>query len=203
MRPLVSGTILVAVFAAITSRAAAQGDEVTAELQWQTTPCLYEMYRERLAALGAPQPAPPPPPQVAEDRFIHPVCLVLAESERPIPLKACNRGHRHIPVKAEPDGTYSAEWPNDDNDRYRLIGTLSDGREIAVKRHFRSAPAARSGNVVLVSRTPDRARDEIMIRTEDLCPGCYGDVDDARLIAPGILHVDYRINSQDFMRHGR
>lgn len=68
----------------------AKGDEVTAELQWQAAPCLYEMYRERLAALGAPQPAPPPP-QVAEDRSMHPVCLVLAESERPIPLKACNQ----------------------------------------------------------------------------------------------------------------
>ncbi|MGE5441563.1 MAG: lysozyme inhibitor LprI family protein [Bacteroidota bacterium] len=94
-------------------------EEVEPEVRWRTAPCLEEMYRARLAALGAPTETPPPLPQTAEPGFIHPACLwtiVEQDSEEQaaaapaprIPLAACARGSRHIPVSAGNEGSFSA-----------------------------------------------------------------------------------------------
>lgn len=55
------------------------GDGLSVPQRWQAAPCLVQMYRGRLAALGQPQKTPFQPEEVtgAAD-FIHPFCLELA-----------------------------------------------------------------------------------------------------------------------------
>ena len=50
----------------------AKGSDVADEVRWRAAPCLDEMYRARLAALGAPHPPPPSRRSLASS--IRPAC---------------------------------------------------------------------------------------------------------------------------------
>jgi uncharacterized protein YecT (DUF1311 family) len=190
------------------------GEEVPLEVRWRAAPCLDEMYRTRLAALGAPaEPPPSPLPQLAEPGFIHPVCLWQIIEQDPdekskpaprIPLGVCARGNRHIGVSASDEGSFSAQgaaegfptWLS-----YRLLGKLPDGREVAVV-WYTSGGTGQFSELYLLQRTPSGDRREVMLSGELIGGGgdrCNGGVEQAKLIDEHTLEVEYNVTPLDLL----
>ena len=112
----------------------AKGSKLDIEQLWDAAPCLADTYRERLAAFGSLERPAGAPPVSTTSRFIHPSCVeaALNEGARPIAIAACNRASRHIPVElrsgelSAPGGCCGIGFS------YTLVGTLADGREVAI-----------------------------------------------------------------------
>jgi uncharacterized protein YecT (DUF1311 family) len=191
----------------------AKGEEVPPELRWRTAPCLDEMYRTRLAALGAPAEAPPPLPQLAESGFIHPACLLTIIEQDPqeraaspphIPLAACARGNRHIPVSAGNEGSFSAPGAADGYPTwlsYRLLGNLPDGRDVAVV-WYNSGGTGQFSELYLLRRAPTPDHSDVVLSGELIGGGgdrCNGGVEQAKLVDARTLEVDYWVTPLDLL----
>jgi uncharacterized protein len=190
-------------------------EEVEPEVRWRTAPCLEEMYRARLAALGAPTETPPPLPQTAEPGFIHPACLwtiVEQDSEEQaaaapaprIPLAACARGSRHIPVSAGNEGSFSAPGAVDGYPTwlsYRLLGELPDGRDVAAV-WYSSGGTGQFSELYLLRRAPTPDHRDVVLSGELIGGGgdrCNGGVEQAKLVDAHTLEVDYSVTPLDLL----
>jgi uncharacterized protein YecT (DUF1311 family) len=193
----------------------AKEEEVLApELRWRAAPCLDEMYRARLAALGAPaEVAPTPLPQPAEPGFIHPACLWTIIEQDPqeraapaphFPLAACARGNRHIPVSAGNEGSFSAPGAADGYPTwlsYRLLGNLPDGRDVAVV-WYNSGGTGQFSELYLLRRAPTPDHRDVVLSGELIGGGgdrCNGGVEQAKLVDARTLEVDYSVTPLDLL----
>ena len=190
----------------------ARGTDIPDELRWHAAPCLADLYRSRLAALGARVEPRAPWPAVASDpRFIHPVCLwplieqeEEAGKEKGVPLQACVRGSRHIPVSVDENGSISAPGASDGFPTwlsYREVGALPDGREVVLVR-YNSGGTGVFSEIYLLRRTPSAdGRDTVLSGT--LIGGggdrCNGGITQARLADPRTVEVDYQVTPQDLL----
>lgn len=195
----------------------AKGDDVPSELRWKAAPCLDEMYRARLAALGAtPPPVVTPPAQASDRGFLHPACLwgiveqdldqqadtPATPSER-IPLGACARGNRHIPVDESEDGLSSpgATDGSRTSITYRSIGTLPDGREVVIV-WYGTGGSGQFSELFVVRRTPTADGRDVDLQAELAAGGgdrCNGGIASARLAGPGRVEVDYQVTPLDLL----
>jgi uncharacterized protein len=191
----------------------AKGDEIADELRWRAAPCLDEMYRARLAALGTPpQPIAPAPAAASASGFIHPACLWPIVEQEPddgrqpprVPLAACGRGNRHIPVGEAEEGLFSAQGASDGYITwlaYRTIGVLPDGRTAAVV-WYNSGGTGVFSEMYLLRRTSSADGRDMLI-SGDLVGGggdrCNGGIEQAKLIDQRTLEVDYRVTPQDLL----
>jgi uncharacterized protein YecT (DUF1311 family) len=190
------------------------GAELALEVRWRAAPCLDEMYRARLAALGAPaEPRPPPLPQLAELGFIHPNCLWPIIDQDPeqatktpprIPLEACARGNRHIAVSTGDQGSFSAQgavegfptWLS-----YRLLGKLPDERDVAIV-WYNSGGTGQFSELYLLRRAPTDGLRELVLTGELVGGGgdrCNGGIEEAKLSGGPALEVDYNLTPLDLL----
>lgn len=194
------------------------GDEPSVEMRWKAAPCLDEMYRTRLAALGAAQPPLPAQPAVAaQPGFLHPACLWgLIEQDTDgaadgaktepvrVPLGACARGNRHIPFTEEPHGGLAAKGTSDGYPTwlsYRIVGTTADGREAAII-WYNAGGTGQFSEIYLLRRTPAADGHDVMLTGELIAGGgdrCNGGIEEARLIDPGTLEIDYAVTPLDLL----
>lgn len=195
-----------------------QGGEVGQEARWRAAPCLDAMYRERLAKLGAPhEPLPAPPAMAAQPGFIHPACLwgLIEQEAEPaddspkvetarIPLVACASGNRHVPVSQAPQGGLSAPGASDGYATwltYRIIGTLPDGRDVLIV-WYNAGGTGQFSELYLVRRVPAADRSEVVLTGELIAGGgdrCNGGIEEARLVDPGTLEIDYAVTPLDLL----
>ncbi len=196
----------------------AKGSDMADEVRWRAAPCLDEMYRSRLAALGAPHSAPPAAPVVAaQPGFIHPACLwsiIEQDVESPadttndqrvrIPLAACARGNRHIPFSQEAQGALSAKGASDGYGTwlsYRVVGTLPDGRDVAIV-WYNAGGSGQFSELYLLSRTPAADRSDVLLSGELIAGGgdrCNGGIEEARLIDSASAEIDYAVTPLDLL----
>ncbi|HYN40096.1 MAG TPA: lysozyme inhibitor LprI family protein [Rhodospirillales bacterium] len=195
----------------------AKGDEVADAVRWRAAPCLDEMYRARLAALGAPQtPLLPPPAIAAQPGFLHPACLwsLIEQDTEPatgaameavrIPLAACAAGHRHIAFTQENDGGLSAPGASDGYRTwlsYRTVGRLPDGREVVIV-WYNAGGSGQFSELYLLRRTPTPDGSDAMLDGELIAGGgdrCNGGIEAARLIDSGTLEIDYAVTPLDLL----
>jgi uncharacterized protein YecT (DUF1311 family) len=189
------------------------GAELALEVRWRAAPCLDEMYRARLAALGAPADPPQPPlAQLADLGFIHPNCLWPIIDQDPeetktaprIPLEACARGNRHIAVTTGDQGSFSAQgavegfptWLS-----YRLLGKLPDGRDIAIV-WYNSGGTGQFSELYLLRRAPTDGLRELVLTGELIGGGgdrCNGGIEEAKLSGGPALEVDYNLTPLDLL----
>lgn len=192
--------------------------DLTQEVRWRSAPCLDEMYRARLAALGAPQPAPPPQPAVAgQPGFIHPACLwglIEQDADTPddgakaepvrIPIGACTRGNRHTPFTEEPHGALAARGASDGYPTwlsYQIIGKLPDGREAAVV-WYNAGGSGQFSEIYLLRRVPAPDGHDVLLTGEMIAGGgdrCNGGIEEARLADAGTLEIDYAVTPLDLL----
>lgn len=191
---------------------ATRQQDVALDVRWRSAPCLDEMYRARLAALGAPAEAPPAPlPQVAAPGFIHPDCLWTIITEDPdqkapahIPLAACAAGNRHIPVTLGNEGSVSAQGASDGYLTwlsYRLLGRGPDGREVALV-WYNSGGTGQFSELYLLQRAPSADRHDVILSGELIGGGgdrCNGGIERANLIDDHTLEVDYNVTPIDLL----
>lgn len=187
-------------------------EEISREVRWRAAPCLYDMYRARLAAFGVTVDAPPAPlPQLAEPGFIHPACLwqIIEQDpdEKPaprIPLGACARGNRHIPATASDDGSFSAPGASEGLPTwlsYRILGKLAEGRDVAAV-WYNSGGTGQFSELYLLQRTPGAGRDDVMLSGELIDGGgdrCNGGIESAKLTGAGTIEVDYNLTPLDLL----
>ncbi len=190
------------------------GEEVALDVRWRAAPCLDEMYRARLATLGAPaEPPPNPLPQSAEPGFIHPACLWQLIEQDPdektkspprIPLGACALGNRHIPISPGEEGSLSAQgaaegfptWLS-----YRLLGKLPDGRDVAIV-WYSSGGTGQFSEIFVLQRTPTAGLREIVLSGELIAGGgdrCNGGIERTKLADGQTLQVDYNLTPLDLV----
>ena len=194
------------------------GDEPTPEVRWQAAPCLDEMYRTRLAALGASQPPTPARPAIAsQPGFLHPACLWgLIEQDTEgtadagktdpvrIPLAACARGNRHVPFTEEPHGGLAARGASDGYPTwlsYNIVGTLPDGREAAII-WYNAGGSGQFSEAYLLRRAPTPDGHDVLLTGELIAGGgdrCNGGIEEARLVDPGTLEIDYAVTPLDLL----
>lgn len=102
---------------------------------WAAAPCLVGQYRQRLEALGAPDPAAPAP---KDGPAVHPLCLSegLGFGDRdPFgvdELAACVAGTAHIPVEPGREGgweAYGLSWGFPTWTSAKPLDDLPDGRK--------------------------------------------------------------------------
>jgi len=196
----------------------AKGEEVAPELRWKAAPCLDAMYRARLTALGAsPPPAVVMPAAANERGFLHPACLwsaveqdmeqQAAATDGPgpgrIPLGACLRGSRHIPIEETGIGLSSpgASDGTSTSIAYRSIGTLADGRE-AIVVWYNTGGSGLFSEIFVLRRTPSADGRDIEL-SADLVGGggdrCNGGIAAATLSGPQTLEVDYQVTPLDLL----
>lgn len=188
-------------------------DDIPDELRWRAAPCLADLYQARLAALGAPaEPLPAPPPAASEPGFIHPACLwplveqeqEAAGKEEGVPLQACARGSRHIPVSVDQIGAISAPGASDGFLTwlsYREVGALPDGRQVVVVR-YNSGGTGVFSEIYLLRQAPSAGgRDTVLSGTLVAGGGdrCNGGIAQARLADPRTIEVDYQVTPQDLL----
>jgi uncharacterized protein len=191
----------------------ATGASVSAEVRWQAAPCLDAMYRERLVELGQPAEAVPSiPPAQSGPNFIHPNCLwplIEQDSEEndetpPIPLGACARGNRHIPVNDDAELGISAQGAADGYLTwlsYKILGVLPDGREPAIVR-YNSGGSGNFSELYLLRRTQSSDGGETILTGELIDAGgdrCNGGIARAKLIDARTLEVDYNVTPLDLL----
>jgi uncharacterized protein len=196
----------------------AQGGEVGQEVRWRAAPCLDAMYRERLAKLGAAQTPPPVlPAMAAQPGFIHPACLwgLIEQEAEPaddgakvekarIPLAACARGNRHIPVEQDEDRGLLASGASDGFPTwlsYRFVGILPDGREVAII-WYNAGGSGQFSELYLFRRTPTPDRSDVLLEGEPIAGGgdrCNGAITEASLVDPGTLEIDYAVTPLDLL----
>lgn len=113
---------------------------------WAWSECLSAQYDQRLQQLKAPPaPAVTQSPRIKEADFVHPACLdaalgggLMADGEpHPIDLKACNAGHRHLPVEMNPDVPNAVSVTNMADGfptwaSYESIATLPSGDKLVI-----------------------------------------------------------------------
>lgn len=190
------------------------GEEVALDVRWRAAPCLDEMYRARLAALGAVvEPPAPALPQSVEPGFIHPACLWHLIEQDPdektktpprIPLGACALGNRHIAISAGKDGNFSAPGAAEGFNSwltYRLVGKLPDGRDIAVI-WYNSGGTGQFSEVYLLQRTPTSGLRDVLLSGELIGGGgdrCNGGIEQAKLVDGRTLQIDFSITPLDLM----
>lgn len=151
-----------------------RGPDPSLEERWRTAPCLVQMYRDRVLALGGTvDPLPKPDADV-----IHPLCLTAALSPfgegevLPIDRKACAAGTAHIPVDRLDDGWISAggadlglgTWT-----AYRAITDLPDGMHAALVQ-FNTGGTGIFSSLISYS-VGDQLRVEPLIGGGDRCNG--------------------------------
>jgi uncharacterized protein len=196
----------------------AKGSDVADEVRWRAAPCLDEMYRTRLAALGAPHPALPAAAVIAaQPGFIHPACLwsiieqdiessadTTNEQRVRIPLAACARGNRHIPFSQDAQGALSAKGASDGYGTwlsYRVVGTLPDGRDVAIV-WYNAGGSGQFSELYLLRRTSAPDQSEVLLSGELMAGGgdrCNGGIEEARLIDSGSVEIDYAVTPLDLL----
>lgn len=196
----------------------AKGADVADEVRWRAAPCLDEMYRARLAGLGSPHPAPPPAPVIAaQPGFIHPACLwsvieqdiessadTTNDQRVRIPLAACAKGNRHIPFTQEAQGALSAKGASDGYGTwlsYRVVGTLPDGRDVAIV-WYNAGGSGQFSELYLLSRMPAADHSEVLLSGELMAGGgdrCNGGIEEARLIDSASVEIDYAVTPLDLL----
>lgn len=197
----------------------AAGDDVSPEVRWAAAPCLDEMYRARLVALGeTPPPAVVPPARAADRGFLHPACLWVAVDQdleegderaasgtpgERILLGACARGNRHIPVEETPEGISSpgAADGSRTSITYRSIGTTADGEEVILV-WYGTGGSGQFSEIFALRRTPTAdGRDVDMVAR--LVGGggdrCNGGIAGARLSGARTIEVDYQVTPLDLL----
>jgi uncharacterized protein len=190
------------------------GGPLTPELRWRAAPCLAEIYRQRLAALGRPEPAPKIAATSAAACPLHPLCLESAlggptsrdgaeEGAPPVdvPARACNDGNRHVAVDVAGDGTCSAAgatlglptWFG-----YRVFGRTTGGRDLA-SIGYSTGGTGMFTEIVEIQRRP--ANGDELVSARPLVPGgdrCFGGIVGAALIDGGIVEVETQATMVDF-----
>ena len=155
---------------------------------------------------------PAQPQAMAEPGFIHPLCLWSivegdpeeADAREAVPLGACARGNRHVPVTVGERGGYASDVSSGDFPgwmSYELIGKAPDGREAALIR-FNTGGTGQFSEVYLLRRTPSKDGRDVVLTGEVIAGGgdrCNGGIDQAKLIDPRTLEIDYRITPQDLL----
>ncbi|MBK8174653.1 MAG: hypothetical protein IPK66_05030 [Rhodospirillales bacterium] len=189
-----------------------RGDEISPSLRWRAAPCLDELYRARLSALGAPAaPTPQPPNGVAEAGFIHPACLWSLVEQDPetgmaarVPIAACTLGNRHIPVTETDDGGWSAESASDGYPiwlSYRILGKVASGGDAAVIS-YNSGGSGHFSEIYVLRRAASPDHKDTMLTGEIIGGGgdrCNGGIDQAKLLDANTLQVDFNVTPQDLL----
>ncbi len=164
----------------------ASGPPPTREQQWAWAPCLYEAALDRAIELGVADVAEP-----------HPSCLeriagVVPDGEAArerLPLRACNRGTRHLPSEVRADGLRAAAgrykgWPSYFGSA--PVGALGDGREVRQVYHW-TGGTGRFTHLITLRREIDPAAREIWLTARHLGPGgdrCNGGIVEATVTGP-------------------
>jgi uncharacterized protein YecT (DUF1311 family) len=199
----------------------ASGDRLSLPQRWQAAPCLAELYRERLAALGQPQEAPFQPEEVTQAAdFIHPLCLELAlgaptnqddaveTTPVSVPLQACNDGNRHIPVEANAAGVRAAEAASVGvraRFAYRSLGHLPDGRELAEVHYHTQGTTGQFSEIIEIRRTPAADAGDRRLTARALIGGgdrCQLGIARADLVAEDTVAVEFNATPADFLAAG-
>lgn len=157
--------------------------------RWSMVPCLVKLYRQRLAGWGVQDTLPAAPTSFSVD-FIHPLCIQYALSRTPmrIPLKACNKGYRHINVDID-DRYISAECRDQGipcTFSYRRIGKLLNGQEAIITSSW-TGGTGRWSNLTIIQRTKTG-----FLSAEQLMAGgdrCSGGISNAELAGANQLEV--------------
>lgn len=180
--------------------------------RWLWAPCLADVYRVRLAALG--EPDVPPDDTAPQDRpgFIHPLCLVRAvglpmeeSGEDPlpaVPLAACNRGFRHVPVLADKENL-SAAGLSDHSEEFQVtllpLVPLPGGDDAVMMRaRFADLPGDYSA-VYRISRKNGQLVGRPLAGGGETCHGgIFGNVS----VVNGKLRVARTIDARRFLGYG-
>jgi hypothetical protein len=121
-----------------------------------------------------------------------------------IPLGACALGNRHIPINPGDQGSLSAQgaaegfptWLS-----YRLLGKLSDGRDVAIV-WYSSGGTGQFSEIFVSQRTPTPGLREIVLSGELIAGGgdrCNGGIERAKLADGQTLQVDYNLTPLDLV----
>ena len=116
-----------------------------------------------------------------------------------MPLAACARGNRHVPFTQETQGAVSAQGASDGYRTwlsYRIVGTLPDGRDVAIIWYN----AGGSGQFSELYLLPDHS--DVLLSGELIAGGgdrCNGGIEEARLVDPEALEIDYAVTPLDLL----
>jgi len=142
---------------------------------WAAVPCLTELYRARIVALGGIVPAFARP--VATE-ILPPLCVGALLERRPpyaIDTAACRIALRHNPIDQREDG-FRFQANTDFRDQaeevgFRQVGTLEDGSAVLLVTN-NSGGSGRFTSMLRVRRTRDRlALEAAMDNGGDRCDG--------------------------------
>lgn len=180
--------------------------------RWLWAPCLADVYRVRLAALG--QPDVPPEHAAPQDQpgFLHPLCLVRAvglpmeesgeDSLPAVPLAACNRGFRHVPVLRDKD-SQTAAGLSDHFEEFHVTllppVPLPGGDEAMVMRAKLAGLPGDFSAVYRLSRRNGQLTGRALVAGGETCHGgIFGDV----AVVNGKLRVASAVDALRFLGYG-
>jgi uncharacterized protein YecT (DUF1311 family) len=163
--------------------AAPNDDELKLPVRWKATACVASLYRNRLAALGAPvQDAQAA--EAAAQGYAHPLCIAAAQpslgdnaAPSAVPLKACNAGNQanqpeHSGQSLVVHNPQTAMYPVVS---YQTLGTLPDGREVGFL--YRNAGNTLESTEIIALRRAAQPNGDTLLTTETLIQGgdrCIG-----------------------------
>ncbi len=180
--------------------AAANDDELKLPVRWKATACLAGLYRNRLAALGAPlhdvQPA-----EAATQGYAHPSCIAAAQpyfgddaAPPPVPLQACNAGNQANPPQRSGQSLIvhnpqTAQYPVVN---YQTLGTLPDGREIGFL--YRNGGNTLESTEIIALRRAAQQNGDTLLTTETLVQGgdrCRGGLYSAQRAGDAVVVTEH------------
>lgn len=148
----------------------AKVDEPVEADVWRHAGCLVDQYRNRLAALGAPEQVPESGPATE----LHPLCVAAVlfsdPESTPLDLALCHTGTRHVPVEAGDDGALVAygvrlgfsTWIS-----VQPVATLPDGRRAGLVHYNGGGTGTFSSIVAYAGGTTPEV--ELLIGGGDRC----------------------------------
>jgi hypothetical protein len=121
-----------------------------------------------------------------------------------VPVKACNEGNRHISIEANAEGQRASEgasvgfrtWFG-----YRLLGRLTDGRELA-QVDYTSGGTGHFSGIAEIRRTPAAEAGDQRLTAQTLIGGgdrCSLGIAQAELVDEETLAVDFHATPADFL----
>lgn len=187
-------------------------DALTLAERWSWAPCVADLYRARLQALGAPAAPLTRPAAAGQPGYLHPLCVGLAvdhvfgEGGQPrlVPVAACNDGYRHVPVATGDAGQLSASGAVDgfgDWIGYRPLGRLADARE-ALLVYYNGGGTGTFSAIVAVARARGIDSGAESISAERLVAGgdrCVGGITSAKLVDERTISYGVNVPPGDFV----
>ena len=84
---------------------------------------------------------------------------------------------------------------------YRIVGTLPDGREVAIV-WYNAGGSGQFSELYLLRRTPAPIKADVLLTGELIAGGgdrCNGGIEEARLVEPATLEIDYAVTPLDLL----